>query len=175
MNDLSCDTSYWRPASHKQLRLLKAWEEQELKRQLQSGLLMILLISAFYFYLTLDTAGIDYLRSIVLFYVLALAMGLPLWGLILYEDQKELWNAGFYVRTVTCIGHTEIRTRYDTRHSLDILGDAGEILEEVPVTRDVLDATRHQDRLLAFTKTPDSLKPLRLVPLRFPGKNKFFT
>lgn len=168
--DKSWDAGCWSQASRRQLYLLRAWEELDLKRQIQCGLLIILLLSVFYFYLTLSTAGTDYLRSILLCYVLILAGGLALWGLVLYEDQKELWNGRFYVRTVTCIGHTEVRTRYENTFCLDILGESGEILEHVHVTQDVMAAIRHQERILAFTKTPEEPLPIRMVPLHLPKK-----
>lgn len=167
-------TDYWKPASRREIHLIKIWEEKALKHHMLGAFMIILLLTLLYIMMTSQIiSSKESIWKPVLLYLVILAIGLFIWGIILYEDEKELWGSRLYTRTVTCIGHTEINTRYNASFSLDIIGEEGEILEQVKVQYAVLKAVRHQDMLLAVTNNPQELMPIRLVPFTKPVKSSF--
>lgn len=168
------DTHCWKAADRHEQHLIRLWEEAALKQRLLGALLIIFMFTLLY--ILMVTQLIKHLESFwkpVLLYLIILAGVSFVWGTIIYEDEKELWSGRFYTRIVTCIGHTEINTRYNTSYSLDILGEEGEILEKVEVPAAVVKAVKHQDRLLAVTHDPTELRPAMLVPLSRPARSSF--
>ena len=167
-------TYYWKPASRREVQLIRIWEENALKQHMSGAFIIILLLTLPYIMITSQImSSTESIWKPVLLYLVILAAGLIIFGIILYEDEKELWGSRLYTRTVTCIGHTEINTRYSASFSLDIIGEEGEILEQVKVQYAVLKAVRHQDMLLAVTNDPRELMPIRLVPFTKPVKSSF--
>ena len=120
-------TRCWKAADRRELHLIRLWEETALKQRLLGALLIIFIFTLLYILMVLNL--LKHIESIwkpALLYLIILAGVSFVWGAIIYEDEKKLWSGRFYTRIVTCIGHTEINTRYNTSYSLDILGEEGE-------------------------------------------------
>lgn len=168
-------TRCWKAADRRELHLIRLWEETALKQRLLGALLIIFIFTLLYILMVLNL--LKHIESIwkpALLYLIILAGVSFVWGAIIYEDEKKLWSGRFYTRIVTCIGHTETNTRYNTSYSLDILGEEGKILEKVEVSAAVLKAAKHQDKLLAATHNPEELRPHILVPLSKPSRSCFW-
>lgn len=165
-------SSYWKPASRQELYLIKVWEKTALKKRRSDACFTIVLCSFLYFIMAFSVFYKEIsVWKIVLMYFILLACTLFLWGFIIYEDESQLWDGKLYTRMVVCIGHTEINTRYRSSFSLDIMGERGDILEEIQVPSIIQQYVSHQDQLLAVTNDPKDLTPLRLVPLKKPVRS----
>lgn len=164
----------WQRADRGQMRLIRAWEEEALKRRIASGLFLIFLLVLAYLYIVAiiyhDYPQGSVLWKAALLLALLLAVVFFMWGGIVCEDVKEFWKGRFYVRTVVCIGHTEINTRYSQGCYLDVVDGNGQMFEQIKVGYGVLKAVRHQDAVMAVTRDPDKPEPMYLYPLRLPEK-----
>ena len=108
-------TRCWKAADRRELHLIRLWEETALKQRLLGALLIIFIFTLLYILMVLNL--LKHIESIwkpALLYLIILAGVSFVWGAIIYEDEKKLWSGRFYTRIVTCIGHTEINTRYNT-------------------------------------------------------------
>ncbi|MCD7909246.1 MAG: hypothetical protein LUH04_16485 [Clostridium sp.] len=164
----------WLPADKGQLRLIRAWKKEELKQHIVSGLLIVFLLVLVYVYIVCRIYG-DYPHGGViwksaLLLAVILAAVLFTWWEITREDMRDFWKSRFYARHVVCVGHTKISTRYQYHCYLDVADESGEIFEEIEVDSAVLDSVRHQETVLAVTRTPDQPRPEYLFPLHRPKK-----
>lgn len=163
----------WTPAGRQHLLLIKAWEEKTLKQRIYKALGWVLQIAACYILIVLPVIQPGTVWKHALMVLLILIMFFSIWGMCIYEDEKELWGGKIYVRAVICIGRCEFKTRYQRSCYLDIADRKGNIWKDIEVSSIIMEAVENQDKMLAVTNDPGGSTPIRLIPVRLPVNHHF--